>query len=65
MHSQSRAGESDDRGIEYENCIVCGDETKIRVDTHIDLRHGYIEGSGQLCSKCHYTKRTYMDMEFS
>ncbi len=68
MDSQTGAGESDAGGIEYEDCVVCGDKTNVKVDTHIDFRHGYIEGSGQLCSRCHYTKKTYLVdgyMEFS
>ena len=34
-------------------CIICGVETPYDVETHIDLRIGYIEGAGQLCSKCY------------
>ena len=38
-------------------CVLCGIETTYDFDTHIDMRHGYIEGAGQLCSKC-YNKGT-------
>ena len=38
---------------EYEHCILCGVETSVKIGTHIDMRHGYIEGAGQLCSKCY------------
>jgi len=38
--------------IEMENCVVCGTETNEPKDKHIDLRHNYVEGAGQLCSKC-------------
>jgi hypothetical protein len=36
-----------------EICILCGKETTVDVDTHIDFRTGYIEGSGQLCYECY------------
>ena len=38
--------------IKMEECIVCGIETDEPVNKHIDYRHNYIEGAGQLCSKC-------------
>jgi hypothetical protein len=38
---------------DYDHCILCGVETAYKRSTHIDMRHGYIEGAGQLCSKCH------------
>ena len=34
-------------------CILCGVETPYEQTTHIDLRIGYIEGAGQLCSSCY------------
>lgn len=36
-----------------EICILCGKETTVDVNTHIDFRTGYIEGAGQLCNECH------------
>jgi hypothetical protein len=33
-------------------CVSCGKETPYDIDTHIDLRHCYIEGAGQLCEEC-------------
>ena len=36
-----------------ETCILCGVETAYDESTHIDMRVGYIEGAGQLCSKCY------------
>lgn len=36
-----------------DNCILCGVETPYDFETHIDVRIGYIEGAGQLCSKCY------------
>lgn len=38
-----------------EICILCGKETNIDINTHIDLRYGYIEGAGQCCREC-FTK---------
>jgi len=35
-----------------DHCIVCGVETSYDSETHIDVRLGYIEGAGQLCSNC-------------
>ena len=36
-----------------DTCIMCGVETPYDFETHIDLRIGYIEGAGQLCSACY------------
>lgn len=36
-----------------EICILCGEETTVDINTHIDYRTGYIEGAGQLCIKCY------------
>ena len=33
-------------------CVLCGVETPYDKTTHIDIRLGYIEGAGQLCSAC-------------
>ena len=35
-----------------DTCILCGVETQYEMDVNIDYRTGYIEGAGQLCSKC-------------
>ena len=40
-----------------DNCILCGVETPYDYETHVDMRIGYVEGAGQLCSKC-YNKGT-------
>ena len=32
-----------------ELCVICGKETPYRFNDHIDLRIGYVEGSGQGC----------------
>lgn len=37
---------------EMEKCIICGVETNEPKDKHIDFRYNYVEGAGQLCSKC-------------
>ena len=37
---------------EMDKCIVCGVETNEPKDKHIDFRYNYVEGAGQLCSKC-------------
>ena len=41
---------------ERELCIVCGEVTRYKKTDHIDFRSGYIEGLGQLCAKCSYTR---------
>ena len=35
-----------------EKCVLCGSETNIPRDLHIDFRTGYVEGVGQLCINC-------------
>lgn len=35
-----------------EKCVVCGTDTQYRFHDHVDLRIGYVEGAGQLCTKC-------------
>lgn len=35
-----------------EKCVLCGTETPYEENTHIDLRHGYVEGCGQVCREC-------------
>jgi hypothetical protein len=40
-----------------EICIICGKETNVDLNTHIDLRYGYVEGAGQCCRECY--DRTY------
>ena len=38
--------------IKTDKCVSCGKETGIPVNKHIDVRTGYIEGAGQICSDC-------------
>ena len=37
---------------EMEKCSICGVETNEPVDKNIEYRYNYLEGVGQLCSKC-------------
>jgi hypothetical protein len=39
--------------MEKDKCIMCGSDTSYDKNTHIDFRTHYIEGAGQLCSKCY------------
>ena len=32
--------------------VICNKETDVSVDTSIEFRRYYIEGSGQLCNEC-------------
>lgn len=41
-----------------DTCVMCGVETPYEFETHIDLRTEYIEGLGQLCSKCYHLDKT-------
>jgi hypothetical protein len=34
-------------------CIMCGKDTGVPFETHVDFRWGYVEGSGQLCPSCY------------
>jgi hypothetical protein len=36
-----------------EKCVICGKDTPYRFNDHIDLRIGYVEGSGQGCYQSH------------
>ena len=38
---------------EFDHCVICGVETPYPKSAHVDIRIGYIEGAGQLCSKCY------------
>jgi len=51
----SCALESDNKAHadDYDHCVLCGVETSYKRNTHIDMRHGYIEGAGQLCPNCY------------
>jgi len=36
-----------------EICVVCEEITNVRAETPTDERNNYVDGSGQLCSKCY------------
>ena len=40
---------------EFETCVVCNVDTHVAKSMHVDFRHHYVEGAGQLCFDC-YTK---------
>ena len=40
-------------GEQFDNCVICGKQTQYKTSTHIDMRHGYVEGVGQLCGTCY------------
>lgn len=39
-----------------ELCVICGKDTGVLFETHIDFRWGYVEGVGQVCKSCHINK---------
>ena len=43
-----------------DKCVICGKETPYLITTHIDLRVGYVEGSGQGC----FQQQTCNDEKF-
>lgn len=40
-------------GEQFDNCVMCGNQTQYKTSTHIDMRSGYVEGVGQLCGICY------------
>jgi hypothetical protein len=42
-----------------DKCVYCGSETAYEVSTHIDMRSAYIEGVGQLCSRCNTSGKNH------
>lgn len=43
-----------------EICIICGSETNVDINTHVDMRYGYVEGAGQCCRECYdKTNKSY------
>ena len=36
-----------------DKCVLCKKDTQYDEFDHIDFRHFYIEGVGQLCPQCH------------
>jgi hypothetical protein len=45
--------ENKTKANEFDHCVLCGVETVYKRSTHIDMRHGYVEGAGQLCPNCY------------
>lgn len=43
----------------YETCVLCNKLTDIPITMHIDLRYGYVEGSGQCCKECYQRTNSY------
>ena len=50
------------RGIEYDLCIVCEENTWVRHDEPVDNRLHYVEGCGQLCQECFRSLETTVDV---
>lgn len=47
-----------------DHCVLCGVETPYNYETPVDMRIGYVEGAGQLCSSCFdRTNTTYDHLE--
>lgn len=40
-----------------DRCVMCDKVTVYDVTEHVDLRYGYVQGVGQLCTDC-YDKET-------
>ena len=38
--------------LQFERCVSCGALTNVPVNTLVQKREFYIEGAGQLCTKC-------------
>jgi len=39
---------------DLDSCVICKEETPYTFSTHIDEREHYVQGAGQLCSRCHF-----------
>ena len=60
MDSQSaQRAQAEDVSEEIELCVLCNQPTNYKISDHIDKRTDYIEGMGQICSRCSYTHRQY------
>ena len=44
---------------EYETCVRCGKDTKVKKNDNVMFRYGYIEGAGQLCFMCNQTHKIH------
>lgn len=56
-----RSKGNNDKPVEspFERCVMCGELTTVRKDTHIDFRDNYEIGFGQMCYQC--SKKTNDD----
>lgn len=45
---------------QFENCVMCDKLTNVPRSLHVDVRHNYIEGAGQLCFECYTGKLDYI-----
>lgn len=36
-----------------DHCVLCGKDTGIPKDEHVNNRRNYVEGAGQLCPECY------------
>ena len=54
LASSSLAGSMVIKGgiMKTEKCVNCKEDTGVLVNEHIDKRHCYVEGVGQLCKDC-------------
>ena len=44
--------------------VIGNEETNYKKSDHIDHRMGYIEGAGQLCSRCNYNEKFIKRMHY-
>jgi hypothetical protein len=64
MNNTSERSDEENWGNEYENCVVCRDETNVLKSTPIKDRRFYVECVGQLDEKCYnkvYRKEEIME----
>jgi len=52
MNNHIEHKKNGDFEVQTENCIMCNVKTDIPVNMSVNYRKDYIEGAGQLCSKC-------------
>ena len=64
MDSQSaQRTKTEDVSEEIDLCVLCKEPTNYKISDHIDKRRDYIEGMGQVCSRCSNTHRQYKSNE--
>jgi hypothetical protein len=52
MNKNIKHKSNGDFEVEMETCIMCNQKTNTPMHLDINYREDYIEGAGQLCSKC-------------